>query len=181
MPLYNPLIQNIDDIEGLSVVLDGYTPVQTELEHYYHHSDTIQKILNSLDGYINGTFGTIFFDAYNECVSTTTSSEWQSKLIMTIPVLVSGKYRISFFYEWAFANPSADFCAMVHIDNESIIVSNQRNEPADSSGYTWTPTSGFMYTNLSAGIHTIEIKYKSAVNGKSAQIRYARLEIWRIR
>jgi hypothetical protein len=47
-------------------------------------------------------------------------------------------------------------------------------------GSTYDPHCGFRFMNLTAGVHTFTIKYKTTNVSGTAKIRRARLELWRV-
>lgn len=109
-------------------------------------------------------------------LSSTTSTTYQNKLTLTTDSISSGKYRIGWVYE--FTSSKSNFIAQIIIDG-----STELQNPNAGSGTkinAWTSASGFDYVNLTDGIHSISINYRSSKNNKQVNIRNTKIELWRI-
>jgi len=124
-------------------------------------------------------FGSVFIETSDDSISSTTSTSWQEKLQLDLNNIPDGKYRIGWFYEWQMRNGSFDFRCRLQLDDTEDIM-NQQQEPQDANSDQWYPASGFGYKTLSSGNHKIEIDYCSSKKNKTAKIRRARLEFWRV-
>lgn len=125
-------------------------------------------------------FGTEYQSASSESESTTTSTSFQNKLNMTTPSLPAGTYRIGYSYEWNLSGSTRyDFRGRVQI-NDTVTISEHREEPQDSATDQWRDFSGFFH-HTGSGVLSIDIDYeRSSSSGGTARIRRARLEIWRV-
>jgi hypothetical protein len=110
----------------------------------------------------------------SESESTTTSATFQQKLRLTTTDLVSGEYRIGWYFEVAQTNIQDAVESRVRLNDVTEICGTIK-EPKDTTD--WIPISGFYHTALS-GQNTIDIDYREQ-RGNTAKIRRARLEIWR--
>ena len=122
--------------------------------------------------------GTYYNYINDESCSSTTSTDWQQKLKLSVSNLPYGNYRIGFYYEWHEGSTSSTFIGKVQI-NDSEIIAEANFTPSDSSTERFHPASGFISTTLS-GSNYIDVDYKSGTSGKEASIRRTRLEIWRV-
>lgn len=110
----------------------------------------------------------------SESISTTTSTSWQRKLRLALSDLEAGKYRIDWYYEWAYDNGNFQFKSRVQIDDTSTYM-EQEVRPTPASTNKYRDASGFAYMNLTSGDHDIDLDYCSSKNGKTSYIRRARI------
>lgn len=122
-------------------------------------------------------FSSYFQQSSSDSQSTTTSTTYQQKLRMTTSNLVSGTYRIGWYYEWTYASSSASFMGRVRIGTTTIM--EQLEEPQDPANTQWHTVGGFYVQTALSGVNNIDIDYASSSNGTASIIRRARLEIWR--
>jgi len=119
------------------------------------------------------------FETSSETESTTTSTSWQQKLRLELTDLTAGKYRIDWYYEWAYSNGNFQFRSRIQIDdNDTYMEQEVRPTPASTDKYR--DSSGFAYMNLTGGDHDIDLDYCSSKNGKTAYIRRARISARRV-
>ena len=107
---------------------------------------------------------------------------WQQKLKMTTPVLPIGKYRIGWQMDYTADDKDSNkgFVFKVEIDDTTII-NDSDGMGSWENREKWIPISGFDYVDFaSAAAHTIDIDYAVLDTGRTAYIRRARLEIWRV-
>lgn len=113
-----------------------------------------------------------------------TTAALTTGLTLTTPSIPAGRYKIGWYYEWAYDDIANNFQAQVQVDNTTTLM-NQNSEPSDSGGAgpggtdQRHPNSGFGYVNLAAGIHFIDIDY-GGIGPASATLWRARLEIRRV-
>ena len=107
--------------------------------------------------------------------SSTTSTAWTEKLSIssTVP---SGDYIILWSYEWSHSDTSRFFDGRLQLDDTTNIMGHHEST---SNTANWVPVSGFKRLQLS-GSHTLDLDYRSSKKNKTAYIRRARLELWRI-
>ncbi len=113
--------------------------------------------------------------AKSEDTSSTTSNSFVQKLRLTTPSLMAGDYRISWYFEANVSSHNSEIRYRVELDDTELLA-EPIYEPRDKE---WHSASGWDVRNMTPGIHTIDIDYKSMTN-KTAKIRRARLEIWRV-
>ena len=124
-----------------------------------------------------GTFGTNFAYVEDETESSTTSTEWQQKVRLSVVGVPAGTYRIGWTYQWKMSNSSFDYIGRAQLDDTTTLCEHS-TRPADALSYH--PLGYFAYVTLTAGDHFVDIDFKSGSDGKAAYIRYARVEMWRI-
>jgi len=106
---------------------------------------------------------------------STTSTDWQQKLRLTITDIPDGTYVV----QW--------YCELRHSNNVANERAEMRVEVNDMTeiGYSMWPynifedAGGFAVNTLSAGSYTIDLDFRQQ-NGGTAYIRRARLLLWRI-
>lgn len=130
-------------------------------------------------------FGANYQYEEDETVSTTVSTTFQNKLTLTTPSIPAGTYRIGVSYQWNHDNAGNDFEAEVQVNAVQAFLHKQ--EPKDSAGtFGSTGTSqqylaGHAWNEvLTAGIHTIELNYRTDSGGDESSIWNARIEFWRV-
>ena len=124
---------------------------------------------------IKNIFGSEFQQTSSESTSSTTSTSYVQKLLMTTPSLSAGTYRVGWSAE--VSNSSTSGCTKVHTKIGSTTIGESMVENEDSRD--WQPRSGFYHGTLS-GVNNIYIEFAGAYVSCTANIRRARLEIWRV-
>lgn len=131
-------------------------------------------------------FGTQYQYTDSDAVSTTTSTTFQQKLRLTTASIPAGTYRIGWSYQWNHDSTNNGYEGRVQIDDSTEIMFHQQ-EPQDSGGTFGTTgtdqqyqLSGFKHISLTAGVHTIDIDYRTNNGANASSIWNARIEIWRV-
>ena len=131
-------------------------------------------------------FGSEFHQAESLGVTSTTSDIYQQKLLMNIPSIPSGKYRIGLSYGWNYNSQGNDFIAELREDGVKI-GEIHRQEPKDSAGsFSGTNSnqrfyiSRTFYRTLTTGAHTYSVHFRSALAGTTASIWECQIEFWRV-
>jgi hypothetical protein len=114
-------------------------------------------------------------EATAEGQDSTSSTDWQQKLRLSLTGIPDGKYVV----QW--------YCELRHSNNTATERSEMRVEVNDMTelGYSMWPyniyedAGGCAFANLSAGDYTIDLDFRQQ-NGGTAYIRRARLLFWRI-
>jgi len=141
-------------------------------------ADNVQEAIEEAAAGGGGAiFGTGFQYAESEGESSTTSTSYQEKLNLTTPSLGAGTYRVGWYYEWKFSNGNFEFKNRVQVDDA---ITLKETETTPRSVGDWQGAAGFDYVVLAAGTHNIDLDYCSSKKNKTARIRKARLEIWRV-
>lgn len=117
-----------------------------------------------------------FQQIYVEGSSSTTSSEFKQKVSLTTNSIPSGTYRIGWYSEISNTKKNKQTSIRIQV-NDNAILAEPSLEVRDVD--SWIPYSGFSYVSLS-GVNTIDMDYKTEKKGV-ANIRYVKLEIWRVR
>jgi len=115
-------------------------------------------------------------EASSDSFSSTTSNAFQTKVTTTLN-LVSGKYKVGWYYEWGHGSNSQSFRGRVTINGTDI--SGHYQEVKDNAAAQWQTEGGFYYYTGS-GNTIINLDYCSSTTGQTARIQRARLEIWRV-
>jgi hypothetical protein len=115
-------------------------------------------------------------EASSDSFSSTTSNAFQTKVTTTLN-LVSGKYKVGWYYEWGHGSTTRSFRGRVTINGTDI--SGHYQEVKDNNVAQLHPASGFYYYTGS-GNTTINLDYCSSAAGQTARIQRARIEIWRV-
>ena len=114
----------------------------------------------------------------SEGTSSTTSSSFQQKLRLTTSSLVGGDYRIHYSGEVTNTSEERAVQARCQIDDTTEIgqhgASFGEDEPNEFYAF-----AGKKKIALTAGVHTIDIDFREQ-SGGTAEIRRARIELWRI-
>lgn len=136
--------------------------------------------------HITSVFGTEFNKSESVGVSTTTSTNFQSKISITTPTLPAGMYRIGVSYGWNHDSASNDFEARV-MEDGSRIGQLHKQEPKDSAGNFSTTASNqrhyltrTYYRDLSAGTHDYDIEFRTSNNGTESSMWDVVIEMWRV-
>ena len=116
------------------------------------------------------------YETSSESISTTTSTSWQQKLRLSLSDLEAGKYRVDWYYEWAYSNGNFQFRSQIQIDDTDTYM-EQEVRPTPASTYKYRDSSGFAYVNLASGDHYIDLDYCSSKFNKTAYIRRARISV----
>ena len=112
-------------------------------------------------------------------------NNFQTYLTDTFIVANAGPHKISWSYTWSLNSTNNDFRAQIVLDGN--VIAEQRQEPKDSAGLGITvPNIGggsfnsstdqryieaaFFITNLTAGSHTIEIRFCASANNQEPVI-----------
>jgi len=122
-------------------------------------------------------FGGVFFSANSENLSSTTSESYIDKVTIS-GSLIEGLYRVGWYYEWQFTDNRQPFKAILKLNNTETLMEHME-APYKTDSDIFYNVSGFDYFSGS-GSFTVSLKYCSGAKGKSASIRRARLEIWRV-
>ena len=126
-----------------------------------------------------GLPGTYEYD-YRDTSQITTSQEPILYKKFTTKPLPAGNYEITWNYSWHSDNNTQNFEAGVYLDGALLLESIHKQEPKEKSNIQYVPITGFMRTSLSAGSHTIELKFNSTKVGAGAQMHNSQFRIWRI-
>ena len=141
-------------------------------------SGTLQNQIDNISSPTSSS-GTMYPVSYveSEAISSTTSTTYQHKVTLSGTVATEGEHIVLWFYEWNYTNGNFYFEARVHFDNTTDLM-NQFESPATVD--SWAIVSGFKRLTLSPGIHTFDLEFASSQLGKTASMRKARLELWRL-
>jgi len=129
---------------------------------------------------VTGLFGANDQYAESEGTSTTTSTTYQQKLRLTTPSIPAGDYRISYSYEVRNDAGDKERDVQVEVDDTTQIAEDRSSTNIVASGSGFLPTAGFKVLTLTAAVHNIDIDFRSTAAGGTAEIRRARLHIWRV-
>lgn len=159
-------------IRGFTNTVSGVDPTED------YHLTTRWYVDNTIDTAIS-TWASYEYETSSESISTTTSTSWIQKLRLELTGLEAGKYRIDWYYEWAYSKGNFQFKSQIQVDDTDIYM-EQEVRPTPASTNKYRDASGFAYTNLTAGDHYIDLDYCSSKKNKTAYIRRARISARRV-
>ena len=138
----------------------------------------LNKTTVVIDGGGSGVFGTEYEYDEDEDEEDTNSTTYQTKLTHDTASLPSGDYRIGYYAEYSQDNNSGG--CEVEVDVGGTVIAQAGMEP-DDERVDFHVMGGFQELNLS-GVQTIRIRWRRASYSSSgnAEIRRARIEIWRV-
>jgi hypothetical protein len=114
----------------------------------------------------------------DETTSTTTNSNFTTKLTLSTGSIPAGIYRIGWYYEVGNDTVDGDVGARVQLNITQTLTETSATALNATDFYS---NGGYRYVALSAGTHTVQIQYKRGAAGLgTASIRRARLEIWEL-
>lgn len=106
--------------------------------------------------------------------SSTTSTSWQQKLGLQTPSVPAGTYRISYTAELKNLGPPGPSCAASFLIDGSVYSDGVNDKP------DWEISTSFTHLTFDASnTHEIKIQWRS-LPGRTAFIRRARIEFWRV-
>jgi len=175
------VISTVTEIKGQMVIDSGndQQPLNVGSDGQTLIADSTQP-LGVKWGTVSGgssIFGSEFQYAESDKTSSTTSDNYEIKLVLTTNVLPPGTYRIGISAEGNL-NQTKHSLKIKATVGENVILDYYK-EPKDSSRYQYDSISSFKCLTLS-GSHKIVISYGTNNKKATASIRNARIEIWRI-
>ncbi len=111
--------------------------------------------------------------------SGTDDEDYVQKVRLTTANIPAGDYKASWHYRWAGSQNNNSFIARVEVDDTTQIHSHEQ-EPRDSGTDQHMISSGFKKITLAAGVHTIDLDFKSGGKQFIAYMSHANLEIFRV-
>jgi len=131
-------------------------------------------------------FGTEFVKAEALGASTTTSTAWQTKATLNVPIALGGTYRVGVSYVWNHNSTTSDFEGRVQVDGATQ-GEIHKQEPKDAAGSDPSGTtqrylaSRVFYTTLLPGESpTITVDWRTDTGGQASTIYDAVIEFWRV-
>ena len=150
-------------------VIDGHVKAKNS-------SGSVIDLQQNAEGSV---FGTEYSEIRSTVDATTGSGSFQPVLTLNTEIVPTGKYLISFFYNWGYSTVQRDFVAQIMIDDKNVIMVHQQ-EPKDPGVDQRNITSGSIPVELTQGSHKIELQYRAQQNGDTARIYNMNLQIWRV-
>jgi len=140
--------------------------------------------LDAVIGEVSAGSGVSVQEGYaeSEGTSSTTSTNFQQKLRASLTGLDAGTYEVAWSCEVLPGKNNLAARVRVQVDDTTTLNSPDPVLNRDNSGGNvkgWMPLSGFRQLALSAGDHDFDIDFASPQNGKSVDIRFARIKIAR--
>lgn len=126
-------------------------------------------------------FGDDFAYSVSESTSSTSNTSFLHKISMVTPTLTQNAlYRVGWYYEWNYNSTSTDIEVRGTIGSQTMF--NHREEPQDSGSDQWHVGGGYYYYSApSSSKFYIYLDYRSTYTGRTASIRRARVEFWRVK
>jgi hypothetical protein len=122
------------------------------------------------------------FTAFDEVLSTTTSTTFQEKLVLTADTTVvftgTGQqpFRLQWYYEWGYSSASSEIETQITVDDLDT-VGQIKWSPSATNSDDFAASAGYADMTLNTGIHTFDIDYRSTANGKTSRIQRCRLAL----
>ena len=155
--------------ENMPITLAGFTADNVK--------DAIQEASAGGGG---GTFGQNYIYSESESISSTSSSSYQRKVLLTTPSVSAGDYRIGWSFEGTHTNDLTEFEFRVRLDDSTTLNGDCRLTADDASlRGEYIAACGFKQVTLTAGVHEFDIDYRE-LGSDTSRIRRARLEFWRV-
>ncbi len=120
-------------------------------------------------------------------ISSTTSTDWRTKLVLTTEVLPAAQYRIGWSFAWGMSG-NKNFQARVLVDGEMVGYVIQRAYRSTTGTDTWDsdtvmdaclPVMGFAYKLFEEEAeHSVVLQYRTTHGNFEAYVTMARLEVW---
>jgi len=191
------LQQNID---GKSDI--GHTHLQSDITDLVHDATKIQhkpidapvpsddgkrivydatedkfKLVSSGSGGGGNSFPFSYFYHAQDLDWTATNcyEDWTTKIKMSVEI-PTGTYRIGFFFNWQCTSTSRSMEARITVDGDELYY--QSTEPKDY--HNENIESGFRYTDLTEGTHTIVLEFKPNRHGATIYLWNTELEFWKV-
>ncbi len=127
---------------------------------------------------ITGGFGQFSKYDVSLSISSTTSTTYQNKLVMTTDAsAIATTYRVGWSFMMTNSNNSKQSKYRIYVDTSAAAnILDEDTLDFDTGGY-YNQIAGFRHINLSAGSHTIYVQYAAVTN--TARIKNVRMEFWR--
>ena len=171
-----------DGSRGFTSTISGIAPVEpNDLMTKQYFVDVLTGTTESGSDVIqigNILYGSEFFYVEDDTISSTNSTDWQTKITLTASGIPEGNYRVGFYYLWTHSKSNTEFLGRVILDS-TLTIYDQDSRVSRVNYYL--VTSGFYYyENVVSGTHYIDIDYRSSSVGSTSYIKNARLEFWRV-
>ena len=169
-----------DGSRGFTHTVSGIDP--TEGYHLTTRQYTQDVLLGTASGVEqvgNVLFGSEFFYAIDETISSSNSTTYQYKLDVTVSGIPVGNYRLGVHFDWRISKNNIEFNYRIRQDNTITI--EEISRPTYNDVNIYNPVTNFYYLEaLTSGTHNFDIEYSSENTGSTVYIRNARLEFWRV-
>jgi len=179
--LTQALAADIDTFIGLTDTPSGYSGKGLQLVRVNVGETGLEFVPSG-----GGTSDAVDNDYENtesEGESSTSSTTFQQKLRLTTSVLPSGNYMLQWYAEGRHSD-IGDAIEMQIEEDDTTVHGLVRFYSGDSGGTNWIqdfqPFSGHRILEDFSGSHTFDIDYRAVGGGTSAEIRRARITIWRM-
>jgi hypothetical protein len=121
-------------------------------------------------------YGDNFYSIESLAESTTTSTTFQSKTLLTVKNLPTGLYRIGINYTWSGSSTTYNFESRLMVNGAAL---GSTHIARITNVVNYIPGYRSFYKVL-AGNNTIDLQYRTSNAGGTARIRDAIIELWRV-
>ena len=111
--------------------------------------------------------------------SHTGNQDWQEKLKLTTPSLISGDFLLHWSIEASFSNLAGDRSIRVQRNDADTLAEQKSEMHITYSNDGWEIHSGIWRSNIS-GVQVFDIDYKTFQNAQTVYVRRARLHLMRV-
>lgn len=123
-------------------------------------------------------FGSYYHYLEDLTPSSTTSTSFITKATLSTEVLPKGHYRFGIYYEWSMSGTAAQFSSRVMLNNSTQLSTYSSFALISNNNYS---RSYFLDLDLTQGLHTIDIDWKTTGILVMATIQNVRMELYRTR
>lgn len=150
-----------------------------------------QALVSTTAGVMSwATAGGVFGDGYHyqekTALQTTTSNAYQEYTKLTTAALAAGTYKIGWTVVWNYSTTGASIFYRVQVD-DSVAVIDPGNggeaveRPTNGATVTRHARSGSRNITLGAGVHTVDIDFKTTNDAvDTARMYFGNIELWRV-
>lgn len=135
-----------------------------------------EAILNNLVSTHDSNYWSKKYCTYVEDNNTlsTTSTSYQQKIKLTTDYLFGGEFIVRWFYKWGANNTSDKIDVKIELDDSDILFNQIEDARNVNDVFN---VSGFKKINLSRGIHTIDLDFRTSNINNEVHIDDARFEL----
>lgn len=135
----------------------------------------------------SGVFGSEYDYQEKTTLQSTSSTSWQQYTRLTTSSLPAGTYRIGWMYVWNYSDPADEWMARLQVDDTTDLINPgdatypyQRHELPDGGIDQRYYNAGFRHVTLTAGVHDIDLDFRSDEAADTARMYHGQIEIWRV-
>ena len=134
---------------------------------------------------LNGTFGDGYHYQENTTLQTTTNNTYVEYMKLTTAALAAGTYAIGWSAIWNYSDSGDSIFYRVQVDDSVNLIDPSNGgeaveRPTNGASVPRHVRSGFRNITLGAGVHTVDIDFKTADGVDTARMYFGNIELWRV-